>query len=471
MNGKKFKIPTTCALLFMLMLVAAVLTYIVPAGKYNTEVVGKVTKVIAGTYHVIPSTPQGAWAACMAVAQGFTRAARLMWMTMFCGGAVAILEKSGCINAAFGKLASKKTLNVKVLVLAIMLFMTLGGATGVFANPVVALVPIGIILAKSLGYDAFTGFLLVYMGAYSGFNVGWANPSTIGTAQPIAELPIFSGLGVRVILHVINFVICYFFTLKYMAKVKAEPTYSLNYEEGMTPNQYIGLDSEASENAAPTTGALTTKHILSLAGLVIAIAVILVGAVKFKWNFDHISTTFFILAVFAGLVNDMGVNGTTKEFINGCAKMANAAFVIGFANGLSVILSNGQILNTIVYWLSIPMGYLGPIMGANFMFVANLFINLFIPSGSGQAAAVMPLMVPVADLAGITRQVAVQAFQFGDGFSNCLFPTAGTLMGSLAIAKTDWVRYAKWMMPLLGAQIVLALVSLTILQSIGWTGL
>ena len=151
--------------------------------------------------------------------------------------------------------------------------------------------------------------------------------------------------------------------------------------------------------------------------------------------------------------------------------MVNAAFIVGFANGISVILASGNILNTIVYWLSIPMSGMGSILGANFMFVANLFINLFIPSGSGQAAAVMPLMVPVADLAGITRQVAVQAFQFGDGFSNCLFPTAGTLMGSLAIAETDWTKYAKWLMPLLGCQVILSFVSLTILQSIGWTGL
>ena len=151
--------------------------------------------------------------------------------------------------------------------------------------------------------------------------------------------------------------------------------------------------------------------------------------------------------------------------------MVNAAFIVGFANGISVILASGNILNTIVYGLSIPMSGMGSILGANFMFVANLIINLFIPSGSGQAVAVMPLMVPVADLAGITRQVAVQAFQFGDGFSNCLFPTAGTLMGSLAIAKTDWTKYAKWLMPLLGCQVILSFVSLTVLQSIGWTGL
>ena len=210
-NKKKFEIPTTCALLFMLLLFCAVLTWIIPAGAYDTEKVGNTNRVIAGTYHVIESTPVGPWAAMMAVTGGFYKAAKLMIMIMFCGGAVEILEKSGAISAAFGKLASNKNMNVNLLVFILMAFMSIGGAAGVFANPVVALVPIGVILMKNLGYDAFAGFLLVYMGAYSGFNVGWANASTIGTAQPIAELPIFSGFSVRVILNVINFIICYFF--------------------------------------------------------------------------------------------------------------------------------------------------------------------------------------------------------------------------------------------------------------------
>lgn len=462
---KKLQIPTTCALLFMLMIVCAILTWIVPAGAYDTEKVGNLNKVIAGTYHVVESTPVGPAATIMAVIQGFYKAAKLMVMIMFCGGAVEILEKSGSINAAFGKLASKQNLNVSVLVLLIMAFMSIGGAAGVFANPVVALVPIGIILATNLGYDSFTGFLLVYMGAYSGFNVGWANASTIGTAQPLAELPIFSGFGVRVILNVVNFIICYYFTMRYMKTVKKDPTKSLNYVSGS--NSHMGDSSSVKS----IDSSMSWQHLVSLLGLVAAVGIILVGSVKFKWSYDQIAATFFTLAVIVGLINGMGINGTTQVFINGCSKMVNAAFIVGFANGISVILANGNILNTIVYWLSIPMSHLGAVMGANFMFLANLVINLFIPSGSGQAAAVMPLMVPVADLAGITRQVAVQAFQFGDGFSNCLFPTAGTLMGSLAIAKTDWAKYAKWVLPLLGCQIVLSIVSLTILQTIGWTGL
>lgn len=462
---KKLQIPTTCALLFMLMIVCAIMTWIVPAGAYDTEKVGNLNKVIAGTYHVVDSTPVGPAGTIMAVVQGFYKAAKLMVMVLFCGGAVEILEKSGSINAAFGKLASKQNLNVNVLVLLIMAFMSIGGAAGVFANPVVALVPIGMILATNLGYDSFTGFLMVYMGAYSGFNVGWANASTIGTAQPIAELPIFSGFEVRVLLNIINFIICYYFTMRYMKTIKKDPTKSLNYTPGS--NNHMGDNSGTKAIEA----SMSWQHVVSLLGLVAAVGVILVGSVNYGWSYDQIAATFFTLAVVAGLINGMGINGTTQVFINGCSKLVNAAFIIGFANGISVILANGNILNTIVYWLSIPMSHLGAVMGANFMFLANLVINLFIPSGSGQAAAVMPLMVPVADLAGITRQVAVQAFQFGDGFSNCLFPTAGTLMGSLAIAKTDWTRYAKWMIPLLGCQIVMAIVTLTILQTIGWTGL
>ena len=221
-NKKKLQIPSTCALLFMLMIVCTILTWIVPAGEFDTEKVGDLNKVIAGTYHTVEASPVGPWATIMAVVQGFYKAAKLMVMIMFVGGAVEILEKTGAIHAAFGKLASKQNLNVNVLVFLVMAFMSIGGAAGVFANPVVALIPIGIILATNLGYDSFTGFLLVYMGAYSGFNVGWANASTIGTAQPIAELPIFSGFSVRVVLNIINFAICYFFTIRYMKTIKAD---------------------------------------------------------------------------------------------------------------------------------------------------------------------------------------------------------------------------------------------------------
>ena len=467
---RKFTFPTTCGLLFILTIVAAILTWIIPAGKYDVEKVGNINKVIAGTFHYIERTPQGPWQVFNATVNGFYRASKLMTMIMFVGAAVHMLQITKTIELAFEKIAGGKKTNDALVVLGVMAFMSIGGAAGVFANPTVALIPIGILITTAMGLDKASGFLMVYLGAYSGFNVGWANASTLGVAHPIAELPIFSGLNVRIIIHIINFIFNYAFVMLYIRSVRKDSKNSLNYEAGLLENEYMGIGVQDG-NMETEKEKMNSKYLISLIALTVAIVSIIIGSIKFKWSNDHFSTVFLILALFIGLLHGYGINKTFNEFIKGCSKMLNAAFIVGFANGISIILNNGNILNTIVHALSIPMLKMGPILGANFMFIANVFINLFIPSGSGQAAAVMPLMVPVADLTGITRQVAVQAFQFGDGFSNCLYPTAGTLMGSLGIAGVAWNRYAKKFIPLFLVQTVFSMITLTILQSIGWTGL
>ena len=199
----------------------------------------------------------------------------------------------------------------------------------------------------------------------------------------------------------------------------------------MKPEEYMGAQEGESFESA---GKLNGKQKFCLAVMILAIVAIMTGAVVAKWGNQQIAAIMFLAVILQGAALGLGVNGTTKAFIEGCKPMLNAGFIIAFANAISVILKDGHILNTIVYYLSIPIGSFGPVIVAILMFCANLFINLFFPSGSGQASAVMPLMVPLADLTGITRQVAVQAFQFGDGLSNCIVPTAGTIMGSLGIA-------------------------------------
>lgn len=470
---KKFQFMHTCALLFCITIFAAVLTWIVPAGEFDYEKVGNVNRVVAGTYHAVEQSPQGPWAVVNATVGGFTRASVLMTMIMFVGAAVYILQQTHAIDLAFGKIAGsgKGKTNDTLIVFLIMAFMSVGGATGVFANPTVALIPIGILLTTAMGLDRGAGFLIVYLGAYSGFNVGWANPSTLGVAHPIAELPVFSGLNVRIVIHIINFIISYIFVLLYVKGIRKDSTKSLNYEPGMKVEEYIGVGAQGAEAVPSHDEVLGTRHIVNLIATFGAIAAIIVGSITAGWSNSQIAATFLVLSIFLGLYNGYGINGTTKMFIKGCSTMLGAAFIVGFANGISIILADGKILNTIVYALSIPLNSMGSVLGANFMFIANIFINLFIPSGSGQAAAVMPIMVPVADLCGITRQVAVQAFQFGDGFSNCLFPTAGTLMGSLGIAGVAWNKYAKWFLPMILVQTAFACIALTVLQIIGWTGL
>lgn len=465
---KKREFPQTCALLFFLICFAALLTWILPAGEFNTVKAGNLTKVVAGTYHTVKQSPQGPFAVLNAVVLGFQRSAILFAMILFTGSAVHMMQKSGAVEVAFRSFSSNSSGSISKVVFVIMAFMSVGGATGVFANPTVALIPIGMVLAKSMGLDYPAGFIMIYLGAYSGFNVGWANPSTLGVAHPIAELPVFSGMTMRLGFHAVNFILSYLFVMKYINNIKKDYTKSLCYEKGLEASIIMGISGE---EAVEDKGKLTTTQMICLGIMIAAIVCIMVGAVVAKWGNQQIAAIMFLAAILQGITLKMGVNGTTKEFIEGCKPMINAAFIVGFANGISVVLKDGHILNTIVYYLSIPIGMFGPVIGAILMFWANLFINLFIPSGSGQAAAVMPLMVPLADLTGITRQVAVQAFQFGDGLSNCIVPTAGTIMGSLGIAGIAYNRYAKWFAPFLLLQSILASIALAILQLIGWTGL
>ncbi|WP_304206996.1 hypothetical protein, partial [Fusobacterium perfoetens] len=220
---KKFHFPGTCALLFMIIIVATILTWVIPAGKFDTEKVGNITRVIPGTFHFIERTPQGIWAVFNAVVIGFFKASKLMTMIMFVGAAVYLLEKTKTIELAFTKLTKNRSINDSFIVFSIMLFMTIGGAAGVFANPTVALIPIGILLTTAMGLDKASGFLMVYLGAYSGFNVGWANSSTLAVAHPIAELPIFSGFNVRVIIHIINFIFNFIFVMWYIKSIRKNP--------------------------------------------------------------------------------------------------------------------------------------------------------------------------------------------------------------------------------------------------------
>ncbi len=468
-STKKKEFLSPCALVFAIVIVAAILTWIVPAGQFNYEKVGKITRAIPGSYHLVEQTPQNPWDLFNAVVNGFSRSSTLIFMIMFVGAAINMLENTGSIDRAFKKMVGQSKNSNVIIIFSIMLFMSMGGASGIFANSTVAMIPIGILVASSIGLDKATGMLMVYLGAYSGFNVAWVNASTIGIAQPIAELPVFSGLSMRVGFHIVNFILTYTFVMMYVKKIQKTPEKSLCYEPGMVPSDYMGnTHTEAIENDSDK---MSTKDSINILSAILAVAVVVWGSVQFKWGSTHMSAVFLILGIFIGLYNGYGVNGTTNRFLKGCSTMISAAFIVGIANGIAIILKDGQIINTIVHFMSLPLNTLGSAFGAVFMFVSNLVINIFIPSGSGQAATVMPIMVPLADLGGITRQVAVQAFQFGDGLTNCISPLSGVLMGCLGIAGISWTRYAKWYIPFLLLQVILASIALVVLQTIGWTGL
>ncbi len=457
---KKSRVPHVFALMFLITIIMAILTWVIPAGEYERIKVGARTVVVADSFKVVDSNPQGFWQVFDAVVKGWIQSASMIFMVFFVGGAIKILEETGTIRVGMNRIVHKLKGKEFLAVTVIMILMSIGGATGVFANPVIALIPLGILLAKGLGYDAVVGFAIIYLGSYAGFNVGWGNVFTVGIAHEIAELPMFSGFGVRVLFHIVNVALCVGFVYLYAKKIKTDPTKSLLYSAEETAEEHNHFEEQEH---------MDLRHILCTLIVFFGFGMIIYGSLQLKWGINHYSVIFFMMAVFCGLIGGLGINGTSSNFVKGAGNMAYAALVIGMARAISVVMTDGKIIDTVVYYLSLPIAKYGPVIGANLMFFANTVLNFFIPSGSGQAVTVMPIMVPLADLTHITRQVAVQAFQFGDGLSNCFIPTSSVLMGCLGLASLSYEKYVKWVFPLIALQISLAVVALTVLQMMQWT--
>ena len=455
---KKFQFPDVYALIFILCCVAMLLTWIVPAGVFDRVTEGNLTKVVAGTYKVVDAQHQTPWDMLQAIYQGFMNSAGTIFLIFFCGASVAMVEESHALSAFFSWLAYKLKGKEMIAIALLMFGLGLGNAAGAFANIGVALMPIGIVMASAIGGDAFLAFLIIYYGLQSGFSVGFANPSILGVAQTMAEIPIFSGTNVRVVCCLANIAYLYLVTMLYYRSIRKDPTRSLNYGAA-TPNAFA---------MAATDGKMSKRQLSTVVVFIAGVIFCVACTIGFRWNAKKIASYFFGMMIVTGLVSGFSMNEIAEKFIKGCKPMIYASFITGMASAIAVILNQGKVLDTIVYWLSIPLNQVGAVVGAGLMVIVNAIVNVFIPSGSGQAAVMIPLMTPIADLVGITRQVAVQAFQFGDGLCNLLTPLNGPMMGCLAIAGVSFPKYIKWAFKFLMINIGAAVLITMALQAIGW---
>ena len=239
-GNKRSWFPNVYTILFLLAIVSAVLTWIVPAGSYERVTEENVTKVVAGTYHVIGQNPQGPWEIFQALVTGFKNQSSLIYMILFVGAAVYMITETKAIDTIFMKLAKAVKGKEEIAIFCVMFFMSMGGATGVFGNATLVLIPIGIFLSQAMGFDKTLGFFMIFFGQFAGFNVGWANAGVLGVAQAIAEVPLFSGFNARVIFHIVNFALSYSFVIFYLHQIKKDPSKSLNYEQGVKVNDIMG---------------------------------------------------------------------------------------------------------------------------------------------------------------------------------------------------------------------------------------
>jgi uncharacterized ion transporter superfamily protein YfcC len=454
---RKWEMPDTYVILFLVLLMAVLATYITPAGSFEREVVDGVERVVADSYGQVEKKPAGFMDIFLALQSGMVQSGSLIFLVLFAGGAFEVIERTGAIKGGIFRAVHKMQGKEFWLIAVISLLFALGGAVGAVANSVIPFVAIGIIIARALRLDAIVAVAITFGATFAGFNVGFLNPYTVGIAQSIAGLPLFSGMLFRVIVFVIIVGITIYYTWRYAKGILADPSKSL-----------IGILDNSEDSGEKLKAPFTTRHKIILSFVGLALLFFVFATIQFKWGIDHMAAFFIIIGLVSGITAGMNYNKVAIVFLEGCQKLVYGALIIGVARAILIIMENGQILDTAVYALSIPLETMPPVIAALGMFVANTALNFLVPSGSGAAMIIMPILTPLADMVGITRQVAVQAFQFGDGFTNSIFPTSGVLMASLAVAGVPWIKWVKWMLPLFIIWNIIAIVMLTVGVLIGW---
>lgn len=454
---RKWEMPDTYVILFLVLLLAVIATYITPAGSFDREEVNGIERVIPNTYSEVENNSAGLMDIFLALQSGMVQSGSLIFLVLFAGGAFEVIERSGAIKGGILRAVNKTQGKEFWLIAIISLLFALGGAVGAVANSVIPFVAIGIIIARALRLDAIVAVAITFGATFAGFNVGFLNPYTVGIAQSIAGLPLFSGMTLRIITFIVIVGVTIFYTWRYAKKILDDPSKSL-----------IGVLENSGDSEGELIAPFTVRHKLILSFVGLALLFFVFATIQFKWSIDHMAAFFIIIGLVSGIISGMNYNKVAHVFLEGCQKLVYGALIIGVARAILIIMENAQILDTAVNALAIPLETLPPVLAALGMFVANAALNFLVPSGSGQAMIAMPILSPLADMVGVTRQVAVQAFQFGDGFTNSIFPTSGTLMASLAVAGVSWIKWAKWMFPLFLIWCAIAVVMLVVGVLIGW---
>ena len=461
---KNLRMPNTFVLLFSLLVMIAIATWFVPGGKYETHVVDGKTLIDPDSFHYVNANPQGFVALMMSPIKGFVEAALIIGFILIVGGAFGVLQKTEAIDSMIKTVvqANRKSRFVRAMIIPVFVTLfSLGGATFGMAEEAIPFVLIFIPLALALGYDSIVGVAIPFVGSQVGFAAAFLNPFNVGIAQKIADVPIFSGIGFRLIVWAIATALTIAFLMWYAARIKKNPVLSPSYEIDQE-RRLLAKDDGLAEFAG-----MTGAHKLVLLLFSGALITMVVGVVKFGWFIEEIAALFLVMSILVALVGRLNSDQFVDTFIQGAKDLMTTALVIALARATVILARDAQIIDTILHSLMPLIQSSNPIFAAHKMFLIQTIINFFIHSGSGQAALTMPIMAPLADLVGVSRQTAVLAFQFGE-FTTSMIPTSGITVGVLALAKIPWATWAKWMIPLQLIYFVLALVMLAIAVEMGW---
>jgi uncharacterized ion transporter superfamily protein YfcC len=458
---KKSWMPHIFAVLFILIILASLASYIIPAGEFERVTMEDGREVIdPGTYEVVESSPVGILDFMFAIPTGFIETAEIVFGILMIGGMFAVIERTGVISLGVGKLAhtfsNRGLWVIPILMIPFAIITTFTGQIELSLVYLPAILP----LMLRLGFDKVTAAGTVLIATVAGFGVALTAPASIGVAQQIAQLELYSGMGYRIIILSIILLVGILYVARYAKKVRANPELSITYgEAGNT------VDPSMQDTEVPK--ATNRQRVASLV-ILVAFIVLLWGLLEHGWYFRELSGLYIMTGVVVGLVGGLGISQISESFVEGFKNILLGAMVVGIARGVAVVLNDGNIMDTIIYAAGNLVEAMPSGVTATIMLIVQALLNFLIPSGSGQAMVTMPIMTGLADLSNVTRQTAVLAFQFGDGFSNIFYPTSGYFMAALAIAGIKWEKWIKFIWPLLLIWYGLAIVFLFIAQAINY---
>ncbi len=448
---KSRALPHIFVILLIMIIIATICTWIFPAGSYDrviNEATGREV-VDPESFHYIDKSPVGPFEMFICIEEGMIQAANISFLIFWAFSCMYVIQETGAIDAFIAMMiraTQKRPASALIIIIAIMIVFSIWGSTGTFSyEEVIAFIPIFVTVAYALGYDAMTGIAISVIPVGIGFASATTNPFTIGVAQGIAELPLFSGLGYRLVIITVMTAWLIIYTMWYAKRIKKDPTKSLTY--GMDMSEFE-MDEEKLNT--PMTGARK----LTLLALLVGVIFMAWGLLTQGWYINQCAAIFMVITVATCIINRWSPNQLCATLVTGLQKAVLSAFVVGLARTILVVLTKGGLIDSLVHACVSVIQGLSLYVSGFAMLIFQTLLNFLIPSGSGQAAVSMPIMTPIADLIGMNRQIAVLIFQFGDGYSNLLVPT-GFMVIACAMAKVPLGKYYKWLLPFYGIGFIL----------------
>ena len=458
----RFSVPHPLVLLTACVILAAIASHLLPAGEYerrDDEETGR-SVVVPGTYHHVDPSPVGFFEAIVALPRGMADAAEVIFLVFLIGGAFTVVDETGALRRGVTSLIRSLRGRDDLLVIPVVsVFFATGGVVENMQEEIIPLVPVLLILTRRLGFTPMVAVAMSAGAAFVGSAFSPINPFQVSIAQRLAELPLGSGALFRTVFLVIALAFWIGMTMRYARRTRGAGEAC---EDGA--GAAVGTGAAAEEDS---TECMRPSDQVIFALVLATFAVVVVGMMRWHWGFNELSAAFFIMGVIVGLLSGMRIAGTAEAYVRGFRSMAYAGLLIGFARAIYVVLQDGRVVDTIVHALFTPLEGLPVLASSVGMVAAQTAIHVPVPSVSGQAVLTMPLLVPLSDLLGMSRQVTVLAYQYGAGLCELLTPTNGALMAILAsagIRYEDWVRHA---FPLYLGRVALGLVAVAVALAIG----